>query len=427
MKIFWSWQSDTPGKTGRHFIRDCLEAAVFDLKQIKDIEEPREREVKDALHIDHDRQGISGSPDLAALILEKIAASKVVVADITPVSTIPAREQQEELIPEKRNMNPNVAIELGYALHALSDRNILLVLNTFYGGREFLPFDLRHKAGPLTFRLAPDASKETLQAAASRLKGDLINALRPFLQTPGQAVSQASFQAVPTTLSAASYFEAGESLATFGREEHHDRVDFSYPDGRGFYLRLMPLDVVHTSFHREDLLGFMRMVGLPALHPRASGLFCMNDFGAISVEPLSHARSGPLEASTQVFSSGEIWGVAQWPLSIGSYGKLVLCKSLESTFRERLALYVRFLKDSLRFQPPYTIIAGAVGLKNYKIAISDDPHEAVRIFEDAFEVRQVVSDVSQLTLDRFVHLMSKALFKISERNRPIGLFGFEPS
>ena len=24
MKIFWSWQSDTPGKTGRHFVRDAL-------------------------------------------------------------------------------------------------------------------------------------------------------------------------------------------------------------------------------------------------------------------------------------------------------------------------------------------------------------------------------------------------------------------
>jgi hypothetical protein len=31
VKIFWSWQSDTPGKTGRHFVRDVLRAVVDDL------------------------------------------------------------------------------------------------------------------------------------------------------------------------------------------------------------------------------------------------------------------------------------------------------------------------------------------------------------------------------------------------------------
>jgi len=28
MKIFWSWQADTDGKTGRHFVRDALTEAV---------------------------------------------------------------------------------------------------------------------------------------------------------------------------------------------------------------------------------------------------------------------------------------------------------------------------------------------------------------------------------------------------------------
>jgi hypothetical protein len=40
VKIFWSWQSDTPGKTGRHFIRDALAAAIADLKESDDVEEP---------------------------------------------------------------------------------------------------------------------------------------------------------------------------------------------------------------------------------------------------------------------------------------------------------------------------------------------------------------------------------------------------
>ena len=176
MKIFWSWQSDTPGKTGRHFIRQALGDAIEFLKAPDDVEEPIERDIRDALHLDHDRLGVSGSPDLAGLILQKIGASQVVVADVTPVSTFPARRTETEVIPEKRNMNPNVAIELGYALHALSDRNVLMVLNTHYGDRSFLPFDLSHKAGPILYDLAPGAPKSKRDEVALHLgrvdKGD---------------------------------------------------------------------------------------------------------------------------------------------------------------------------------------------------------------------------------------------------------------
>jgi hypothetical protein len=72
MKVFWSWQSDTPGKTGRHFIRDALKAAIKKLKDADDVIEPTEREIRSELHIDHDRSGVPGSPDLVGVILEKI-------------------------------------------------------------------------------------------------------------------------------------------------------------------------------------------------------------------------------------------------------------------------------------------------------------------------------------------------------------------
>lgn len=81
MKVFWSWQSDTPGNIGRHFVRDALKAAIEQLKTDPDIVEPSEREARNALHVDHDRQGVPGSPDLVRTILEKIDASSVVVCD----------------------------------------------------------------------------------------------------------------------------------------------------------------------------------------------------------------------------------------------------------------------------------------------------------------------------------------------------------
>ncbi|MBY5592691.1 hypothetical protein HFO49_35680 [Rhizobium leguminosarum] len=73
MKVFWSWQADTPGESGRHFVRKALDAAIGKLKQGNEIAEAD----RDALHLDHDRKGLSGSPDLAPAILTKIQSSQV--------------------------------------------------------------------------------------------------------------------------------------------------------------------------------------------------------------------------------------------------------------------------------------------------------------------------------------------------------------
>jgi hypothetical protein len=51
-KFFWSWQADTPGKTGRHFVRAALAEAVAALKQPEDIEEPDAGVAREALHQD---------------------------------------------------------------------------------------------------------------------------------------------------------------------------------------------------------------------------------------------------------------------------------------------------------------------------------------------------------------------------------------
>jgi hypothetical protein len=49
MKIFWSWQSDTPGKVGRHFVRDALRLTIEALKQAPDVEEPTAAETRESI------------------------------------------------------------------------------------------------------------------------------------------------------------------------------------------------------------------------------------------------------------------------------------------------------------------------------------------------------------------------------------------
>src|SRR5437016_3034378 len=106
MKIFWSWQSDTPGKIGRFLIRDALKEAIEQLKQAPDIQEP----IRDALHLDHDVKDVAGSPDLVRTILEKIEGSEVVIADVTLVGKVSAFDEFGESLSGKKLINSNVAI-----------------------------------------------------------------------------------------------------------------------------------------------------------------------------------------------------------------------------------------------------------------------------------------------------------------------------
>lgn len=425
MKIFWSWQSDTPGKTGRHFIRQALADAISALKQTEDVEEPIERENKDALHLDHDREGVSGSPDLARLILDKIDASSVFVADVTPVSTIPARPAGQETIPEKRNMNPNVAIELGYALRGLSDRNVLMVLNTYYGDRSHLPFDLAHKAGPILFDLALDADKETRNEVAAALTGRFIVALRPYLQAQSVSAPVAAFPATPSTVTPAIYFKPNEPLAEFGEES--DRVEYSRPDGRGFYLRVIPRGPLPQPFTRSELLGSIRRVGLRPLWRNPSGLFAANGYGAIVVEPES-VRGGAVQALAQVFANGEVWALAPWLLKDNAYGKFVPGQAFETTFRARLEDYVALLAEELRIPLPFTVEAGAVGLKGMRIVVDQNPDTAFGpIHDDAFRVERVLNDSTEGALDQVALDIFEAFFRASGYRRPQGLFGFPPA
>ena len=181
MKVFWSWQSDTPGKIGRHFVRDVLEDAITALKEPKNIEEPSERETREAMHLDHDRKGVAGTPDLAPTIFEKIDRAAVFVADVTLVGeSLVSAKANEETRPKKL-INSNVGIEYGYALRALTGSRILLVQNIHYGGREELPFDLKYKAGPIQFCLCPGATKTEISAEHARLRATFIEALRPYI------------------------------------------------------------------------------------------------------------------------------------------------------------------------------------------------------------------------------------------------------
>lgn len=165
--VFFSWQSDTPRSTNQDFIQRALELAAGELASAGSIEVD--------VAIDRDTIGVPGAPDIGATIFTKIDASDVFVADVTLINSAQAGRH----VP-----NPNVLVELGYALRAIGSSRVLLVQNEAYGPPESLPFDLRFRK-TLVYRSSDDADalvqqRETLTASLRReLELILRNASAP--------------------------------------------------------------------------------------------------------------------------------------------------------------------------------------------------------------------------------------------------------
>jgi len=156
--IFYSWQSDLPNATNRGLIQKALEVAAHAIAADDSVAvEPV---------IDRDTAGVPGSPDIAATIFGKISASDVFVADVSIIS----KPRKGRATP-----NPNVLIELGYALKAVGPERVILVFNEAYGKFADLPFDLRTRR-VLTYKMPEETAERAPERAA--LAGKLEEALR---------------------------------------------------------------------------------------------------------------------------------------------------------------------------------------------------------------------------------------------------------
>lgn len=175
LTVFYSWQSDRPAKLCRDFIHIALREAAERLAARRDVD----------VVVDSDTQGVPGTPPITAVILEKIEASDVFVADMSFVAETaePTEAGEAKLLP-----NPNVMGEFGYALSEKGWRRILLVMNEAYGPPKALPFDLGHFRKPATYNLVsekPDPARRSARNTLSaRLETNLEAILDDMLKMP---------------------------------------------------------------------------------------------------------------------------------------------------------------------------------------------------------------------------------------------------
>jgi hypothetical protein len=371
MKVFWSWQSDTPGKIGRHFVRDALTAAIVQLKQAPDVEEPTERETRSAMHLDQDRKGISGSPDLARVILEKIEQSAVFVADVTPVGIVTI--QSGKALP-KKIINPNVAIELGYALHALSDRALLMVMNEHYGSRADLPFDLQSKAGPIMFALPPDADRQSITASSRQLTARLVEALEPFIAQQVKHIRQQKpFPEAVAKDGPARFRAPGEPIGSrwdYGPFGSNLGNSVSLAGGAATWLRLMPAFDPSRTWTAEELRNASR-AGNTVLQPFIwSSVYTIRAVDGIGCCNLLTAEARETNSVAFAFETGEVWAIDTWLLRL--HPSELIIGEVERKWAELLRDYATFLRR-LELQPPYRWIAGVTGVNRRRLLFPAAP------------------------------------------------------
>jgi hypothetical protein len=166
-KVFYSWQSDTPNATNRSFILKALEDAAQEIAS--------DDSVKVEPVVDRDTLDVAGSPDIGATILAKIKSSDVIVADVTIINSGSAGR----LTP-----NPNVMVEVGYALAVHTESRLILINNLAFGRPENLPFDLRQKR-TLNYRSAIEAPERVSERR--NLQASLRGAIEAVLTQNGVA------------------------------------------------------------------------------------------------------------------------------------------------------------------------------------------------------------------------------------------------
>jgi hypothetical protein len=150
--VFYSWQSDLPGGVNRHFIQEALELAVKRIIADGSVNiEPR---------IDRDTAGVAGAPDIVQTILSKIEQAEICVCDVSIINS--GNKGDSRPTP-----NPNVLVEMGYAMGKHGLARIIMVMNTAFGEPNQLPFDLRTKR-QMQYRLVPGQERAQVRNHLAR-------------------------------------------------------------------------------------------------------------------------------------------------------------------------------------------------------------------------------------------------------------------
>lgn len=131
LKLFFSWQSDN-NKT-KKIISDAINKAVHNIKVHHGY----------SIVIEESTSNVPGTPQIVSTILDKIDSCDIFLADVTPVCSY-SKAQGNGQTNNKQVPNPNVLMELGYAMSAVGMDYSICVAHQGQWNPNELPFDINH-------------------------------------------------------------------------------------------------------------------------------------------------------------------------------------------------------------------------------------------------------------------------------------------
>jgi len=375
--IFYAWQSDTPNNVNRGFIRDALEKAIALVKKSLAIE--------DALDLDHDTQGVPGSPPIAETILKKITACDIFVGDVTLVATV------DDLASSKRLPNANVLVELGYCLGQHGSGRLIGVMNSHFGAPRDLPFDMAHRRYPIQYQLAPDADPDERSAVKAALIKSLSEAISSVITTSPKP-SRNEINVLGELESEFGSFVPDQRLLRIDGEEIFWR---NQPQ---VFLRVIPQKPLanRSSVQLRELARHFS----PPLHPLASLRHrvqlsdARTDDGYLVVCIDRAGEQRRAICVTKLFNDGQIWGVDQRLLRENENlnGKRIIPSgALRSDLESSLQHYLKFYADSLRGEFPVRVVAGLEFIDGLPLVVSNDRYSEPSIQKRVAHATDVIS------------------------------------
>ncbi len=126
--VFFSWQNDK--NNNRYQYRNDIEKAIKLLNSTQNDYQ---------FKYDEATRNTSGCPDISSTLFKKIKSCDIFIADVSKVLELKKNSTVVKHIP-----NPNVMIELGYALALKPDEKIILIHDN-ESEIALLPFDINHR------------------------------------------------------------------------------------------------------------------------------------------------------------------------------------------------------------------------------------------------------------------------------------------
>ncbi len=166
--VFYSWQSDLDREKTSSAIRSAIKSALNSLDENDKIQ----------LHLDEATRDEAGSPEIPRTIFKKISKADIFVCDITTVN---------QNYDGRKTPNPNVLIELGYAIANLGwERIIMLYHNDFGDFSKDSPFDLE-KRRITSFSIKDKKDKDRKADLANKLYNGLKIVLEKKPKRPSES------------------------------------------------------------------------------------------------------------------------------------------------------------------------------------------------------------------------------------------------